>query len=196
MIALYSPKIDEKLIPVLYYAAQASAVPMTQLADSLIWKGLASSKLPPDAEKTFAKIKDDFPQGILDPRTSKQKMGDDTLESIVNAKPNLTAFRKGQYPYKEREELMDWYNQSIAGLGKSLKTSDLHHRNLDAIPVPPKYRQFLSILESIREDVERALSGKRSGKIRNIAEMRDPTMDGLKYRQSRQKKEVYDGEKK
>ena len=33
---MYSPKLDEKLVPVLYRIAQAKGIPMTQLVNSLI----------------------------------------------------------------------------------------------------------------------------------------------------------------
>lgn len=45
---MYSPKIDEELIPVLYHTARAKRVPMTVLVTNLIGKALATEEdLPP-----------------------------------------------------------------------------------------------------------------------------------------------------
>jgi hypothetical protein len=47
--AMYSPKIDEKLIPVLYHTAKAQGVPMTTLVNQLLIRALAQENLPPAA---------------------------------------------------------------------------------------------------------------------------------------------------
>ena len=39
---MYSPKISEDLIPVLYHTARAKRMPMTKLVDKLIRKALAT----------------------------------------------------------------------------------------------------------------------------------------------------------
>jgi hypothetical protein len=43
---MYSPKIDEKLIPLIYHTAKAQGVPMTTLVNRLLIKALAQEKLP------------------------------------------------------------------------------------------------------------------------------------------------------
>src|SRR6266849_5773198 len=45
-VVMYSPKIDEKLIPVLYRAAKAQGVPMTTLVNRLLTVALAQENLP------------------------------------------------------------------------------------------------------------------------------------------------------
>ena len=46
---MYSPKISEDLIPVLYHTARAKRMPMTKLVDKLIRKALATESLPYEA---------------------------------------------------------------------------------------------------------------------------------------------------
>ena len=48
---MYSPKISEELIPVLYRSAKAKGIPMTRLVDSLIREALADEYLPKTAEE-------------------------------------------------------------------------------------------------------------------------------------------------
>ena len=43
---MYSPKIDESLIPALYHTARARRVPMTRLVAQLIRKALKAEALP------------------------------------------------------------------------------------------------------------------------------------------------------
>lgn len=43
---MYSPKIDESLIPALYHTARARRVPMTRLVAQLIRKALKAETLP------------------------------------------------------------------------------------------------------------------------------------------------------
>ena len=43
---MYSPKISEELIPVLYRSARAKGIPMTRLVNSLIREALADEYLP------------------------------------------------------------------------------------------------------------------------------------------------------
>jgi hypothetical protein len=50
---MYSPKIDERLIPVLYRAAKAQGVPMTTLVNRLLTEGLAQENLPHTAQTTI-----------------------------------------------------------------------------------------------------------------------------------------------
>lgn len=47
---MYSPKIDEKLIPVLYRMAKGQGIPMTKLVDRLLTAALAQEN-PPHVEQ-------------------------------------------------------------------------------------------------------------------------------------------------
>lgn len=46
---MYSPKIDEKLIPALYHTARSRRIPMTRLVAHLIRKALKAEALPQEA---------------------------------------------------------------------------------------------------------------------------------------------------
>ncbi len=43
---MYSPKIEETLVPVLYHTAKDRGIPMTRLVSILIGKALSSEALP------------------------------------------------------------------------------------------------------------------------------------------------------
>jgi len=53
---MYSPKISEDLVPVLYHTARARRMPMTKLVDKLIRKALASESLPHEAMEVPPRI--------------------------------------------------------------------------------------------------------------------------------------------
>lgn len=50
---MYSPKIDEKLIPVLYHTAKDQGVAMTNLVNRLLTEALARENLPQTARDAF-----------------------------------------------------------------------------------------------------------------------------------------------
>ena len=43
---MYSPKLDESLVPVLYRLAKERRIPMTRLVDGIIRQALATNSLP------------------------------------------------------------------------------------------------------------------------------------------------------
>jgi hypothetical protein len=51
---VYSPKINEELIAVLYHTARAQGIPMTVLVNRLLTESLAREDLPPMARDAFA----------------------------------------------------------------------------------------------------------------------------------------------
>ncbi|MCG2680682.1 MAG: hypothetical protein L6455_12080 [Kiritimatiellae bacterium] len=51
---MYSPKIDEKLVPCLYHTARARQMPMTRLVAQLISKALSAEALPEEAKHALA----------------------------------------------------------------------------------------------------------------------------------------------
>ena len=51
---MYSPKIDQGLIPVLYHLGKARKKPMTRLVDELIAKALADEDLPEPALEAWS----------------------------------------------------------------------------------------------------------------------------------------------
>jgi len=50
---LYSPKITEELIPILYQLARTRGVPMTKLVDRIIREALLQEERPPAAPGTM-----------------------------------------------------------------------------------------------------------------------------------------------
>ena len=50
---MYSPKIAEDLIPVLYHTAKQQGVPMTTLVNRLLTEALARESLPHAAQTAF-----------------------------------------------------------------------------------------------------------------------------------------------
>ena len=52
---MYSPRIDEALIPTLYHTAKARRMPMTRLVSDLIRKALATEALPREAQESEAR---------------------------------------------------------------------------------------------------------------------------------------------
>ena len=59
---MYSPKIEEKLIPVLYRLARSRGKPMTQVVSYLIRKGLKNEALPGDIREALVKDAGNVPQ--------------------------------------------------------------------------------------------------------------------------------------
>ena len=59
---MYSPKISEDLIPVLYHTARAQRMPMTKLVDKLIRKALASEVLSHEAAGASSRLAPTTPQ--------------------------------------------------------------------------------------------------------------------------------------
>jgi len=51
---MYSPKIDEALIPILYHTARGRGLPMTRLVDRLLIDGLMREQLPQTAQEAFS----------------------------------------------------------------------------------------------------------------------------------------------
>ena len=50
---MYSPKIDESLIPALYHLARAQRTTMTRLVSHLIRRGLKAETLPEDVTEVL-----------------------------------------------------------------------------------------------------------------------------------------------
>jgi hypothetical protein len=66
---MYSPKIDEKLIPTLYHTARARRVPMTKLVAQLIRKALKAEILPADAIDALAVVNQSEYEVVMEVRT-------------------------------------------------------------------------------------------------------------------------------
>lgn len=66
---MYSPKIDESLIPALYLTARARRVPMTRLVAQLIRKALKTELLPQEATQALAAGQNEY-EVVLEVKTS------------------------------------------------------------------------------------------------------------------------------
>ena len=66
---MYSPKIDEGLIPALYHTARARRVPMTKLVAQLIRKALKTEMLPADAQNALAAATQSEYEVVMEVRT-------------------------------------------------------------------------------------------------------------------------------
>lgn len=51
---MYSPKIDEELIPILYQTARDRGIHMTKLVDTLLVNGLIREPLPDNAREMLS----------------------------------------------------------------------------------------------------------------------------------------------
>jgi hypothetical protein len=66
---MYSPKIDESLIPALYHTARARRVPMTRLVAQLIRKALKTELLPQEATQALAAGQNEY-EVVLEVKTN------------------------------------------------------------------------------------------------------------------------------
>jgi hypothetical protein len=66
---MYSPKIDESLVPALYHVARARRVPMTRLVAQLIRKALKAEALPQEAIEALQNGQTEY-EVVLEVKTS------------------------------------------------------------------------------------------------------------------------------
>ena len=66
---MYSPKIDESLIPALYHTALARRVPMTRLVAQLIQKAMKTELLPQAALEALTDGQKEY-EVVLEVKTS------------------------------------------------------------------------------------------------------------------------------
>jgi hypothetical protein len=66
---MYSPKIDDKLIPALYHTARARRMPMTRLVAQLIRKALKAEALPQEAKDALLAVGQTEYEVVLEVRT-------------------------------------------------------------------------------------------------------------------------------
>ncbi len=92
------------MIPSLYLTAKDRGIPMTQLVNTYIYRGLVTEKIPLAAYKKL-------PNSI---QQSNYQI-DTALE-----------LSKTVYPFKEIEEISNWYDSSIKGVGQALGVAYLN----------------------------------------------------------------------
>ena len=67
---MYSPKIDETLIPAIYHTARARRIPMTRLVAQLIRKALKAEALPQEAKDALPAAGQTEYEVVLEVKTS------------------------------------------------------------------------------------------------------------------------------
>lgn len=67
---MYSPKIDETLIPALYLTAKARRLPMTRLVAQLIRKALKAEALPQAAKEALLAAGQTEYEVVMEAKTS------------------------------------------------------------------------------------------------------------------------------
>lgn len=108
---MYSPKICEELIPVLYHTAKAQALPMTRLVDKLIYRALLLEPLPFEAFQRLPA------QRTVISLPSK-------LDQLADGWSLDRVFRdSGAFPFRDSAEVDAWYASSIHGLWRLLELS-------------------------------------------------------------------------
>lgn len=104
---MYSPKISEELVPVLYQAARAHGENMTTLVDRLLYQALAINPLPPEAFSRIHKAVENSRFHIQTPIGAATGAIEE-LETLCRA-PNLR-------PFYRSAEIDAWYSGAVHGL--------------------------------------------------------------------------------
>lgn len=138
---MYSPKINERLIPALYRSAKAQSLPMTKLVDRLLLQALSVEPLPAEAYAMFLPYQ--MASGI-----SFEPLINSSGESIENLRTRVgaSAFRHGK-------ELDAWCQSTAYGL---CRASELAAAGSAATMQP--HRELLRALREVHEDSHANLS--------------------------------------
>lgn len=97
---VYSPKISDELIPVLYRAARARRVPMTRLVDRLIVKALAVEPIPMEAAQRLQPYSMFF----------TEEASPQSLEARLNE----------TLPFRHAWEVEAWYHGCVHGIARAV----------------------------------------------------------------------------
>lgn len=118
---VYSPKVNEDLIPPLYHYSKSIGKPMTKTVNRLITRGLLLEPLP-------AKAIESLPKDALD--TMRRKGLEDLALETGNIAPisDLRTKSESAQPYLGLDEVVQWYESAIDGLARGLATMDAHYR--------------------------------------------------------------------
>lgn len=143
--AVYSPRINAELIPVLYHTAKAKTMPMTSLVDILLYRALAVEPLPREARGylTDMKLRQRSQAGL----TATTSVESD-LEERIRATP-ADAFAK-------TAEVEAWYQGCEHGLLRSGQLLARHEGSTDARA--EERLNVLRLLNVFRHDSLRVLT--------------------------------------
>lgn len=121
---LYSPKIHNSLIPSVYYTALDRGIPMTDLVNGYVYRGLATESIPGTAlEKLPEHWNGSLTDGVQRYLPEETVNGQRTrLIDIINERA------KWAVPFEDPLDLDAWREQSIDGLVQAYASvqSNLH----------------------------------------------------------------------
>lgn len=126
---LYSPRVHASLIPTIYYTAQARGMPMTDVVNGYVYRGLATETLPLEALTRF-------PTDWKNPLTNGlQRFLPEGNEAGASKRPVDIISERAKWvtPFSDLDELDAWRNESIEGLARAyaaietdLRTPNVH----------------------------------------------------------------------
>lgn len=125
---VYSPKISDELIPVLYRAARARRVPMTRLVDRLIVKALAVEPIPMEAAQRLQPYSMFFTEGA--PPQSLEARLNETL------------------PFRYAWEVEAWYHGCVHGIARAVA---LHRQETLSEAADSGAGRLLELSRSLRD---------------------------------------------
>ncbi|MFA6286014.1 MAG: hypothetical protein WC661_01420 [Opitutaceae bacterium] len=145
---MYSPKIHEKLIPVLYRTADARSLPMTRLVDELLFKALAVEPIPLAAYAHFHPY-----------RIAPAPRRDD---AVIEASPTALLEAPDVHAFRYAEEVDAWHQASMHGLRRAARLYQ-HEHGFYTLP----QAECATFLTTIRDQaVERLATFGRSNGVR------------------------------
>lgn len=105
---MYSPKIGEGLIPVLYQTAKQREMPMTRLVDRLLMQALAHEELPINAREPFLRY------------SISQSGRADAAELLPREDVQKKLSEMVGVPFSSEYELRQWHKDTLSGFNKAV----------------------------------------------------------------------------
>jgi hypothetical protein len=145
---MYSPKIDEALVPVLYHLGKARSVRMTHLVDRLLYGALSVEPMPFEAFARFQPYR-----MTAGSRSTVGQLG--TLEELTQLYHGRAAF-----PFQNPNEIEAWYGAALHGF---LRTMELA-QDITGEDASRESRNllFFKNLVQLRQDAHRHLETRNS----------------------------------
>lgn len=131
---MYTPKINESLIPCLYHAAQERKVPMTKLTDAFVYQGLTHEYYGPEV---LSRLPDS--QDVVHPQLNTSKPSTE-----IRFNHDVAA----AHPFSSVEQLNAWYQSAHTGLMQANAISDPSGRSIRQAEVAIQHLQAAYIAAS------------------------------------------------
>lgn len=145
---MYSPKISENLIPVLYHTAKARGVRMTGLVDRLLYRALALEPMPAEAFTRF--------RAYRVPATNYLPAFASGAAFGTAAELTQIFHSNAAHPFRDPREVEAWYSSSIHGFCRALELI-LDRAGEDPSREPDKL-EFFRRLSALRIEAHRMLT--------------------------------------